>query len=373
MSDSTLPPLYARWLKAEFEAPITAEPDATCDDCAMCATDSPEPADLFFDPSTKCCTFIPSLPNYLVGAILQDHSQEASAGRASIERRILRRKAVTPLGLGRTLGFSLRYKHNKDAFGRLKSLRCPHYVEEGGLCSIWRYRNATCSTWFCKHSRGFTGLEFWRALHQLLAAVERNLGAWCVHQLDMVNEEVLKAYAAGDPPLWNTPSSMSGHLLGNSMGSSGARPSLGLVSARKYAQLWGDWQGREPEFYERCFERVAELDWSDVQREIGEHIQPQLEAFKAAHQKHQDQTLPSALQHRPAQVVRIGEGLATVANYSVYDPLQLPQALLKALACFDGRPTATALEAIAEEHGLELSDALLRKLVDHRLLEAPKY
>ena len=40
--------------------------------------------DLQFEPSTKCCTFLPELPNFLVGAMLADTDPAAAEGRASV-------------------------------------------------------------------------------------------------------------------------------------------------------------------------------------------------------------------------------------------------------------------------------------------------
>jgi len=97
---STLPPLYAGWMAEFLDGAVPAETAATCEQCAMCAPDAAAPVSLdFFDPATKCCTYIPSLPNFLIGRILDDASPEAAPGRASIERRIDERVGVTPLGM----------------------------------------------------------------------------------------------------------------------------------------------------------------------------------------------------------------------------------------------------------------------------------
>ena len=94
-----------------------------------------------------------------------------AAGRATLETRLASRVAVTPIGVGRSPTFQVLYDHVGEAtgFGRSRSIRCPHYLEEGcGLCGIWRHRESTCATWFCKHVRGGVGKRFWGTIQQLL-------------------------------------------------------------------------------------------------------------------------------------------------------------------------------------------------------------
>lgn len=116
----------------------------------------------FFDPQVKCCTYLPELPNFLVGRILADEDPALAVGRATVEKRLQAGVAVTPLGLDRTPFYDLLYQHADTAFGRSHTLRCPHYIEEGGLCGIWQHRNSVCATWFCKHVRGAMGFRFWK-------------------------------------------------------------------------------------------------------------------------------------------------------------------------------------------------------------------
>src|SRR5215471_13758616 len=184
-----LPPLYARWIDDLLDGPIPAETRATCDDCVMCPKpgDTINPEDRFFEPSIKCCSIVPVLPNFLVGRILSgdDPDPVSLEGRASVERRIKEGVAVTPLGLEWPAMIKLLYD-NSDAFGQSQTFRCPHYVEEAGRCGIWRHRDSVCATWFCKHVRGEVGRKFWRdSLEPLLRIVEKSLAQWCVLKMDI--------------------------------------------------------------------------------------------------------------------------------------------------------------------------------------------
>ena len=99
---STLPPLYAGWIDDLLDGPLPHESEATCEDCAMWpGAGSSGAGALAFHPETKCCTYIPSLPNFLVGRIVEDDDPAMAPGRASVEARIDARLGVTPMGIDR--------------------------------------------------------------------------------------------------------------------------------------------------------------------------------------------------------------------------------------------------------------------------------
>ena len=93
-----LNPLYA----SLFTAPILDRPEivetrATCDTCAMCDHGQIAPVEMdYFEPKTKCCTYYPTLANYLVGAILADEGDDLAEGRRRLRERIARRIGFTP-------------------------------------------------------------------------------------------------------------------------------------------------------------------------------------------------------------------------------------------------------------------------------------
>src|SRR4051794_4988796 len=150
----------------------------------MCAPpDVAAPAGVdYFRPDTKCCTYHPTLANYLVGAVLRDDS--LAEGRQRLREKIAGGIGVTPRFLATPRKYRLLWDASRErAFGRSLSLRCPYYVEDGGRCAIWRHREADCSTFFCKHGAGADGKIFWRALGAYLTGVELALSR---HALDQV-------------------------------------------------------------------------------------------------------------------------------------------------------------------------------------------
>ncbi len=196
------PPLYTPWLHDLLSGVLPAEESkATCDNCVMCQAGETTSPGVFFDPSVRCCTYQPAIPNYLVGRILRDRDPALAAGRATVERRIEARMAVTPWGLDQSRGFRLLYDNGRAHFGRAPGLRCPHYIDsEAGTCGIWRHRPGVCATWFCKHERGKIGFEFWKQLAHLLREMERELGLWCVLELGAASTPVIQWESSGPLP-----------------------------------------------------------------------------------------------------------------------------------------------------------------------------
>lgn len=205
-----LPRHHARWLgQLVGELELPAERRATCRDCAMCLPTAPTR----YSSETKCCTFLPQLTNFLVGALIRERPALIEAGP---------RQLRTPAGMIARPGQQARYDAMvaRDGFGREPAMRCPYYAEASGDCTIWSAREAQCSTWFCAHDHGERGRALWQAVLAWLRLVEAALARWCV-----VERGLSLALAGGDD-----------------------------------AEAWGHWWGREGEFYLACADAVDGLD-----------------------------------------------------------------------------------------------------------------
>jgi hypothetical protein len=347
-----LPPLFAQWIGEWLTDPLPRETHATCDRCAMCAGDGQAGTDrVFFDRAIKCCTYLPRIPNFLAGRILTDESDELAQGRATIDQRITAGVAVTPFGLGIPAPYQLLYRNAEAFFGRAEGLRCPHYVVEGGRCGIWRHREATCATWFCKHEHGATGQMFWAAIRELLRGIEHDLAAWCVLAL-VHDDRVLAALAVAD----------------QAQGRLDAYALDGLQNPDAHRELWGHWAGRAREFFVEAGRLVDPLHWNDVLEICGPAVRVQAAAVRAAHRQLVDRSIPKILRVGRYEVVRGSPDGSTLRTYSDFDPLHVPQRLLDALPFFDGRQTADACEAISRERGVVLTSTQLREFIDFRIL-----
>jgi hypothetical protein len=365
-SSAPLPPLYEKWIAELLGGSVPRESRATCDDCAMCTGGKEHESGArtySFDPLVKCCSWVPNLQNFLVGRILCDDDPGAQFGRATVEKRIAEGVGVSPLGLAPSPVYALLYKNSTESFGRSRSLRCPHYIEEnGGSCGIWRNRNSTCTTWFCKHVRGHVGLTFWRdSLQRVLQAVERDLARWCLLELEFDGETLRHLVGTED---W---AYEAGAVTGGSLDNQ--------VDRKTYARIWGKWLGREQEFFGRCAELVNPLSWDDALAIGGPEARAYARLTQDAYGRLISDEVPSTLNVGPFHIVQIENAMTRVNTYNAYDPLDVPQAVMELLHYFDGRPTESALAAIATERGVGLDRALVRKLVDFKLLvpaENPK-
>jgi hypothetical protein len=349
LAASSLPPLYAPWIDEALGGPLPEERHATCSTCAMCkptATKAATASLTLFDPATKCCTYLPTLPNFLVGMILEDDDPAAIAGRTSVERRIAAGIGVTPLGLQSDPHYALIYKHaGGELFGRATGLRCLHYLPaDGGQCGIWRHRNAVCATWFCKYERGRVGQRFWDALLQLLTLVERHLGLWAATELgepiDRLGPALLPYYATTLPGPMST---------------------------------WSQrWVGRPHEFYRESARLVEALTWMEVRKIGGPELALVAGQLRAAYGALQADGVPRYLRLGPVGTIARDSGDVALTGYNPNDLVVLSSSLAEALHLFDGRqPTDEVCEQIATR-GVPLDRVALSRLVDFGVLhEAP--
>jgi hypothetical protein len=351
--DASLPPLYAAWIDDLLGAPIPTETNATCDSCAMVVPDNAA-GDTGYSPATKCCTFVPELWNFLVGGVLLDEHADAVRGRATVEGRIDRGVAVTPLGLGRPSTYKLLYDGSPQSFGQSRALLCPHYLpEEGGLCGVWRHRESTCTTFFCKFVRGAVGKDFWEHLHQLLRAAEESVAAWCLLELGVDHGVLARLFR---PDRQRQAVRMTGQDMD------------GEPNAADLRIVWGKWRGREREFYRECARLVAPLTWADIVRIGGAELTVYARLTQVAHARLISDAIPEQPVTALVQITPRGPSRIRLATYSGMDALEVPAVVGAILPYFDGRPTAEALADIRRTEGVNVDPKLVRKLTDFGVL-----
>lgn len=356
-----LPPTFQHWLDELLGGSIPREHRATCSACPMCvrpAGGRSEPSQVLFNPSAKCCTYLPELPNFLVGRVLTGDGPDGPEGPSSLRRRIAQGAGVSPLGLGMSEQYALLYKHSGDhAFGRAGSLLCPHYVDRnGGICSIWSSRNSVCSTWFCKHARGAVGQSFWSDVRRLLRDVETDLGLWCVSLMGFEAASVRLMLQHG--------------FAGRALALADEVVASPLRTAR--GRVWGAWMDREEEFYRACWSAVRELTWSNVLERCGPRVGLLAAAARDGYACVTSRSLPPRLLFNPITAGRNTDSESfRVVTYSKYDPISISRDLWLVLPYFDGRPEREVREEIERREGLALDDELLTALVDYGILAAP--
>jgi hypothetical protein len=285
-----------------------------------------------------------------VGRILADADPLSARGREIVRQQIARRTTATLLGIHpprhiRALGLL------GDRFGRAVALRCPYYLEETGSCGVWKHRNGTCATWFCKHQRGVVGRRFWMAVERLLLAIELALARHAALVLDPGPE----ALARLQPPPPAGPQ--------DSLDDSDETISDDLHRAR-----WGRWAGEEERYYLEASRVVDAMSAEDVMRVGGSEVALLSRLVVHAFAARANDDLPEQVRLVPLEHVRPGRGSTRVVAYSRFDPLDLPTGLLELLPALERGALAEARAALAEDEGVELDDALVRRLLDFGVL-----
>ena len=351
-----LPYLYGKWIGQLLEDSIPHEQVATCDACAMCFHEDNEQERLtfYFNPAVKCCTYIPEIPNFLLGAILASEDGDMAFGRSTVTQRITAGVGVTPLGLSPSPRYTLLYRNSPTAFGRSKTLGCPHYIKETGRCSIWQYRAPPCITWFCKHNRGAIGRDFWRELHLLLVLMQQNIALWCMEKLE-IDIDVMRV-VLNQPQTIDAEVNISENILDGDADEDWLR------------SVWGGWYGRWKEFYQHCTRLTEELDLSDIEALCGAEMRIRAQIVRAAHYKLLANDAPAQLRTGNFKIVNNSEDNVRVITYSPYDPLDIPKQILEALAYFNGRPLTEALDIITRQKNIPFNSKMLHTLLDFGVL-----
>ncbi len=355
----SLPELYQPLFPELFRRSVPEETKATCSSCAMCESSCQNPvtavdgASHFFRPDTKCCTYHPRLPNYLVGALLADGDPAMAEGRRRIGEKLAARVGVTPQWVNPPAKYTLLYENAKRAFGRSASLLCPYYERSAGNCTIWRYREAVCSTFFCKYVAGADGRKLWMTLKTYLSLVEIQLSRYAVLQLA---PEYL--HARRDRP-------ESGATL-----LSAEDLDERAMSEEEYRHLWGTWAGREAEFYLATHALVRGLGAADLERLLGLDGVIELTVLERLYQAAVTPTLPRSLRLNPDATVRwMPDGSVALGAYSENDALALPGAAYELLVEFTGRESVDAVrQRLREQKQADLGDDVLLELYRHRIL-----
>lgn len=346
-----LPAFYRRFLPEYIAAePVQSETKATCANCAMCKTaETPQLHDRqeFFRPDAKCCTYHPSLPNFLIGGLLQDPNPALAEGRRRVEGRIARRSGVTPLEVDTPAKYRLIYDNAKSAFGRSKGLVCP-YLDDG-RCSIWAYREAVCSTYFCKHVAGADGKSMWMSLKMYLSIAEKRLAQYALLQ---VAPELLEA--AEDPDVRALRAAEIDDVPG---------------SEEDHTKLWGSWAGRESELYVACYNAVVALDRDTFERIVGIEGSVQLGYLKRAVAKAKESNLPERVRVSfSVNVSHTAEDQVAITGQG-YELIGLPREVWDLLPRLGPRDRlAEARERLDKEQGVVFEDDLLHHLLQQRIL-----
>jgi hypothetical protein len=313
------PDFYKTFLPRFFENDSPEETAAKCSDCSMMYTEPGLPESVCFSPDTKCCTYYPNLPNYMVGALLANADATLNSGRAHIRQIIEKGIAVKPHGIMRPAKFQLLHKSSHDFFGRSSSLVCPCFDAVKGMCTLWPFHSAVCNTWFCKHSAGEDGHLFWLSLRNYMLHVEKTLELYTLREAGFDTSEIL--FQGKDV-----------HAL-SAREIDEKRP-----DEKTYKHLWGKWVGREEEFYEETYLTVRQLNRRRFQNLSGIAGGILLGDVIKRRQIIMKPKLPAYLKRNPhLRVEKTGEDEYTLISYSVFDPIRISGRIYRIIDFFNGK------------------------------------
>lgn len=344
---------YAAVLPSFFENPLPAERRATCDSCAMCVPGGGDAGPLqatgrhAFSPDVKCCSYNPSLPAFAVGALLSDDRPEWAEGRRRARARIAQQHGVRPHGIDGPPAYWLRYRSATGAFGRSRDLLCPYF--DDGSCTIWRWREAVCSTYFCKHDRGADGRLFWQAVRQYLTELGEALLVHALLELGFDPEQALAP----------APAEVTAEELDR----------LPLPGAA-YRARWGRWAGREEACFREAHRLVSALSPAQAEAIGGARARAHLARVEASYRALVQPRLPARLRRNPELKVLREAGGYLLEGYSALDPSRVGEALYAALDAFDGRETGAVKQGLRAQGRPAPSAELLQALHHHRVLVA---
>jgi hypothetical protein len=346
------PALYSPLLPRIFDRPRPREDKATCESCVMCPPAGAPPSEdvTYFRPDVKCCTYHPRIPNYLVGGLLADDGPEIQEGRRRMRERIRSRISITPYNVSPPRKLEvLRMASWRNTMGRSLMLRCPFYTVEDGNCTIWKYREIECTTFFCKYNAGADGENFWKALRSYMVHVERQLAEHAVNA-------IMPDYA--DPP-----------SNGMTLEELEDRP----PAPKLYSALWKGWEGREEEFYIACYEHVQGLGRERYDAIVGgEALDQHTDELASRYRAIEAPVLPERLIPNPMMAARPIEGGVLAKTYSLYEPLLLTEGLYDVIREFGAGETVAEVRArILRESGVDVPEDLVLSLYQMRVLVPP--
>ena len=239
--------LYGELLPKEILKTQTEELKATCQACIQVP---------HYNPSLKCCTFHPFLPNYLVGQILIDEKKKPSFITEVMKHKISNRLFVLPLGIVAPLQFQVELEAmKKEKFGKALDWLCPYYDQAQNRCGIWQNRGSVCTSFYCESSKNLPGKKYWEKSLDYLSAIEMGLAEEALVRLDF------------------TPRQVSGQLeFFNRTELSAQEKKTNKLTSRTFNKLWNGIHDIEA-FYVKTLEVVKSLKRQDVKVLMGEHGQ----------------------------------------------------------------------------------------------------
>ncbi len=308
--------VYHPLLESLLEIEVAEEKIASCDNCTLCRSkQSPY-------INTKCCSYFPKLTNFLIGGLLSDDDESLLYGKNKVKLLIQQQKGISPYGLLEPLPYINTWEelNGSDFWNRPKELidtqLCPFYFH--GNCSVWKYRENLCMTHFCSSIGGDAGKMFWEKTNQYLKMVETSLAQYAMVQLGWPSSQIKTEKVT----------TLDFNI----------EDELGNINEENYKKLWGDWAGREEEFYIKCYDIISKLDAETFKRITGLKREILEAAIRDSQKVFLKNILPEKLILNPEVVSEIeGEGYTRLVFGEV--SAKIPSVIVPLIRGFNGKRT----------------------------------
>ncbi len=336
-----LPDIYRALLPDIFSRDIPIELYADCQNCNMCKPNAIASNQLFFSEKTKCCTFHPIIPNYLVGCIL------AESEKTLIHDAAKNGTNITPLGYFPSTQDLRHYASIiPDQFGIDESAMC-HFLDNGN-CSIWKYRNSICSTYFCRYAKGHHGKRFWEDVRDFLQFVECMISEHCCYLLGIPVDYLKNATT---------------NFFIN------VQESLQDNNKKQLPDdaMWGKWAVNKPQFFNECRSICKQLTLSAIQNLHPTQYHIKLTALEKSFNRMMRPKLPSKLKFNSK--CKIIEWDDTHTFFQTNHLMKLPSILKDILPLFDGATSNDSIMQLASEtFEVEMDSHYLAHLYEQEIL-----
>ncbi len=205
---------------------VDPEKGSSCFDCPQVKAHG-------FHPVTRCCSYIPRIPNFLLGFALMDENTKPTAQTfVGSGFTIPEGSQVSPAQMEQSIGFlSGELPHG--------TVVCPLLDRDSKKCRVYAFRNGVCSTFFCRHDQGEVGAEFWESLTDLVTQVETALAQWALEQSGFDLGRYFERFEGFQDSMDACTDAVSGTWS---------------ESARR--TLFAEWYGREEELFLSCAEAI---------------------------------------------------------------------------------------------------------------------
>tara|TARA_Y100001935_G_scaffold255367_1_gene267986 strand:- start:3016 stop:4074 length:1059 start_codon:yes stop_codon:yes gene_type:complete len=341
-----LPHIYQSFLPDIFNQHIPVEQYADCSNCNMCKPTTIVEDQRFFSPVTKCCTFKPIVPNYLVGGILIDSKKPTK-----IHTYVDIGEKITPLGYFPSTKELQDYAAIiPDKFGMDDRVQCE--LLDDGNCSIWQHRNSICSTYFCHYFKGFHGKQFWEDVRDFLQFVEETLSAYCCMMLDI--------------PVHYLKQSTTNFFINVQE----ATQHNGRISKLTDADMWGPWETKRDSFFKECHKICSNLTTNDVMSLNPTTYQVKISALEDSLKTMQTPLIPPTLLFNPnCKIIDFDE---TQTFFYVDRLIKLPAILQHIVKLFDGKTTNQQIISTASQsYDVDMDNHYILHLYQQNILILP--